>query len=130
MVVKRAEVAKLPYHERIYGDPDVWYFDSFDQPLGPEAAATPIQQRPYAYEHEPIGGGRFPTHAAALAHAIQEVGLAPCECELLPEKYHTTHYGATEPGSMYQFNPDCPAHGYEVAEAGLTPTNPYREKED
>lgn len=34
-----------------------------------------------------------------------------CECSIVPEKYHFSHYGATEPGSMYEWNPECPVHG-------------------
>ncbi|QPO16961.1 hypothetical protein KDJ01_gp29 [Arthrobacter phage Kittykat] len=33
-----------------------------------------------------------------------------CTCHLVDEKYWTTHYGAVEPGSMWEPNPDCPVH--------------------
>ncbi|ATW58934.1 hypothetical protein PHIRE_FLUKE_33 [Arthrobacter phage Fluke] len=33
-----------------------------------------------------------------------------CTCHLVDEKYWTTYYGAVEPGSMYEPNPDCPVH--------------------
>jgi hypothetical protein len=34
-----------------------------------------------------------------------------CLCQTVPEKYHFVHYGATEPGSMHEYNPDCLVHG-------------------
>lgn len=64
----------------------------------------------------------YPTHAEALRAAIEAVGLSPCTCDLLPERFHTTHYGMTEPGSMYDWDPDCPQH--QLKAVGLTPTNP------
>lgn len=33
-----------------------------------------------------------------------------CTCHRVPVQYHTTHYGATEPGSMLEPDYDCPAH--------------------
>jgi len=33
-----------------------------------------------------------------------------CTCYLTDEKYWTTHYGAVEPGSMWEPNPDCLVH--------------------
>jgi hypothetical protein len=38
-----------------------------------------------------------------------------CLCPTVPEKYHFVHYGATEPGSMYEYNPDCLVHGTTVS---------------
>lgn len=37
--------------------------------------------------------------------------MSDCECPYLPEKYHYVYYGITEPGSMQEYNPDCPVHG-------------------
>ncbi|UKD55129.1 hypothetical protein L3Q65_46005 [Amycolatopsis sp. FU40] len=37
-----------------------------------------------------------------------------CICFVTPESQWTTHYGATEPGSQMEPNPDCPAHGHVV----------------
>jgi dCMP deaminase len=34
-----------------------------------------------------------------------------CECWVTPEHLWTTHYGAVEPGSQLEFNPECPKHG-------------------
>lgn len=34
-----------------------------------------------------------------------------CECWVTPEHMWTTHYGAVEPGSQVEFNPNCPQHG-------------------
>lgn len=34
-----------------------------------------------------------------------------CTCWPVPEEQHTTYGGSTEPGSMWEFNPDCPTHG-------------------
>lgn len=36
--------------------------------------------------------------------------MSKCECFLVPEHLHTTHFGATEPGSMIEPNPECPEH--------------------
>lgn len=33
-----------------------------------------------------------------------------CTCHPVPERYHTTHYGATEPGSTLEPDYDCPVH--------------------
>ncbi|ASR83414.1 hypothetical protein SEA_CHRISTIAN_31 [Arthrobacter phage Christian] len=33
-----------------------------------------------------------------------------CQCYVADPKYWFTHYGAVEPGSMYEPNPDCPVH--------------------
>ena len=33
-----------------------------------------------------------------------------CECWLTDEKYWFTHYGAVEPGSQMEPNPDCREH--------------------
>lgn len=44
-----------------------------------------------------------------------------CECWVTPESMWTTHYGAVEPGSTIEYNPECPEHGapaLESAEAG------------
>lgn len=37
----------------------------------------------------------------------------PCSCEMTPERYWTTHYGAVEPGSQWEWNPDCRQHPRE-----------------
>lgn len=37
--------------------------------------------------------------------------LEPCTCSLTDPSTWETYDGATEPGSMYERNPDCPAHG-------------------
>lgn len=34
-----------------------------------------------------------------------------CECFITPESMWTIHFGAVEPGSQFEFNPECPAHG-------------------
>lgn len=39
-----------------------------------------------------------------------------CECWVTPERMWHTHYGAVEPGSQFEWNPECPKHpddGYE-----------------
>jgi hypothetical protein len=33
-----------------------------------------------------------------------------CTCHPVPEQYHTTHYGATEPGSTLEPDYECPVH--------------------
>lgn len=51
------------------------------------------------------------------AHEIEDEDRKPevwgggCECWVTPEHLWTTHYGAVEPGSQLEFNPDCPKHG-------------------
>ena len=34
-----------------------------------------------------------------------------CKCWVTPEHMWTTHYGAVEPGSQLEYNPECPEHG-------------------
>lgn len=36
--------------------------------------------------------------------------VAECTCFELPPEMWTTHYGAVEPGSTHEPNPDCPEH--------------------
>ena len=40
-----------------------------------------------------------------------EVWGGGCECWVTPEPLWTTHYGAVEPGSQVEYNPECPTHG-------------------
>lgn len=37
-----------------------------------------------------------------------------CECFELPSKYWTTHYGAVDPATTHEYNPECPQHGEGV----------------
>ncbi|MFJ2662620.1 hypothetical protein [Arthrobacter koreensis] len=39
-----------------------------------------------------------------------------CLCWLLPPSQHFVHYGATEPGSTHEWNPDCLVHASELTE--------------
>ena len=39
-----------------------------------------------------------------------------CECGVTPESMWTTYYGAVEPGSQIEYNPECPKHGWEAHE--------------
>lgn len=34
-----------------------------------------------------------------------------CTCTQTDPKYWFVHYGAVEPGSQWEQNPDCPVHG-------------------
>lgn len=34
-----------------------------------------------------------------------------CQCYWVDPSLWTTHYGAVEPGSQIEWNPDCPQHG-------------------
>lgn len=36
--------------------------------------------------------------------------MSACTCFPVPEHYHTTHYGATDPATTLEPNPDCPEH--------------------
>lgn len=36
--------------------------------------------------------------------------MSECTCFEVDSKYWTTHYGAVEPGSMHEPNPECPEH--------------------
>lgn len=38
--------------------------------------------------------------------------MTTCECPYLPEKYHTTYLGATDPATIQEYNPWCPEHGH------------------
>ncbi|MCB5280349.1 hypothetical protein [Arthrobacter sp. ES1] len=49
---------------------------------------------------------------------VPELMANTCLCWPVPERMWTTHYGAVDPGSTHEFNPDCPVHGPEVAAAG------------
>jgi hypothetical protein len=49
---------------------------------------------------------------------VPELMAGTCLCWEVPVEYHFTHYGATEPGSTHEFNPDCPAHALEDARSG------------
>lgn len=40
----------------------------------------------------------------------------PCTCTIVDERFWFSHYGATEPGSMWEHNPACPEHGDPNAE--------------
>lgn len=46
---------------------------------------------------------------------VPELMTGSCLCWLVPERMWTTHYGAVEPGSTHEFNPECPAHGSDIA---------------
>lgn len=39
-----------------------------------------------------------------------DLGTDGCTCTLVPESMWTTHYGAVEPGSQWEANPDCMVH--------------------
>lgn len=41
-----------------------------------------------------------------------------CICFWVDEKLWTTHYGAVEPGSQMEWNPECPVHPPDAG--GLT----------
>ena len=41
---------------------------------------------------------------------IEDAVAGYCECFELDPKYHTTHYGATDPATTHEWNPDCPVH--------------------
>ena len=49
-----------------------------------------------------------------------EVWGGGCECWVTPEHMWTTHYGAVEPGSQVEYNPDCPLHGGPVDDRAWT----------
>jgi hypothetical protein len=49
---------------------------------------------------------------------VPELMAGTCLCWEVPEQYHFVHYGAVEPGSTHEFNPDCPVHGQNVVAAG------------
>lgn len=41
--------------------------------------------------------------------------MSDCICYPVEDKYLTKHYGAVEPGSAWEPNPDCPVHFPEPA---------------
>lgn len=36
--------------------------------------------------------------------------MSDCTCFPVPEKYWTTHYGAVDPATTMEPNPECPEH--------------------
>lgn len=38
-------------------------------------------------------------------------GPPECECREVPEQFWTTHYGAVDPVTRFEYNPECPLHG-------------------
>lgn len=42
-----------------------------------------------------------------------------CECPEVPERLWTTHYGAVDPGSMIEHNPECPVHRIDPKDSRL-----------
>lgn len=56
--------------------------------------------------------GKWPWDKASL-HRRWIVRPVECICEMTPERYWTTHYGAVEPGSQWEWNPDCRQHPRE-----------------
>ena len=36
--------------------------------------------------------------------------MSDCTCWEVDPKYWTTHYGAVDPATMYEPNPECPEH--------------------
>jgi hypothetical protein len=63
---------------------------------------------------KPSGNPESDYYATRLGRAEEEQEVqepAPeCECWWVDEKLWTTHYGAAEPGSQMEWNPDCPVH--------------------
>ena len=49
--------------------------------------------------------------AKAAETARQQAEAEECTCWPTPLKYHFVYFGATEPGSALEYNPDCPQHG-------------------
>lgn len=43
-----------------------------------------------------------------------------CTCFWVDQKYWFTHFGATEPGSQMEWNPDCNAHPPRMPAIDLT----------
>lgn len=60
--------------------------------------------------------------------------MSECECWVTPEDTWTVHYGAVEPGSQMEPNPDCPVHPAAavavIAQDRPTPWRPTREQAD
>lgn len=62
-----------------------------------------------------------------LAESKRVEEAVGCSCWPTPEEYHFVHYGATEPGSAWEHNPDCPVHGTsEWAEGARTALSKLR----
>lgn len=52
-----------------------------------------------------------------------------CTCHPVPEQYHTTHYGATEPGSTLEPDYGCAVHFPKVKrEWGKAPARIYADR--
>ncbi|MGY2747232.1 hypothetical protein ACVWZ8_004349 [Arthrobacter sp. UYCu723] len=49
-------------------------------------------------------------YEALRAQQARQQEPATCICYWTDQKYWTTHYGAVEPGSTMEPNPDCKVH--------------------
>ena len=56
--------------------------------------------------------------------------IAECQCWVTPEWQWTKHYGAVEPGSQWEPNPECPVHFPGTSCDGVHPTGEHWERED
>jgi hypothetical protein len=55
-------------------------------------------------------------------HIAADRAGTTCVCFEVPVEHHYVYYGATEPGSSMEQNPNCPIHGYD--EPPATPVDP------
>jgi hypothetical protein len=55
-------------------------------------------------------GGRSLRAAAFLRGWVEHHPEPVCECWPTPRHMHYVYYGITEPGSAWEWNPDCPVH--------------------
>lgn len=59
----------------------------------------------------------------------------PCTCTIVDERFWFSHYGAIEPGSMMEFDPECPEHRRDdvallAEDAGSEEHDPPQEQPD
>lgn len=61
--------------------------------------------------------GRLITEGEGITITIRRP--PECECPEAPEHLWTTHYGAVDPGSMIEHNPECPVHRVDPQDSRL-----------
>lgn len=65
---------------------------------------------------------RFDRAASFLRGWVEHHPEPVCACWRTPESMHFVYYGATEPGSAWEWNPDCPVHVPEPVQENVCAT--------
>lgn len=56
-----------------------------------------------------LTGSEFP-RLEDTERGRRKVAEPECTCFPVPPEYWTTHYGAVDPATMFEPNPECPEH--------------------